>query len=78
MGGSKRKDNPANLVILCSRFNGAIESDPEQAALARRYGWKLASWQDPLDEPVYDALAGKWFALDDGFGRKMITPGRTA
>ena len=54
MGGSKLRDKPSNLVVLCSRLNHMIEADEVWMGLALRYGWKLRSWQSALDEPVYE------------------------
>lgn len=68
MGGSKLRDTPSNLVVLCSLFNGLIESDAVAAALAQRFGWKLSSWDNPLEVPVFDSLKGEWRLLDDDYG----------
>jgi hypothetical protein len=75
MGGSKKRDVPSNIVVLCSIFNGLIESDVKAARKAHTYGWKLASWEDPIVVPVYDAVWGKWWLLDDGFGRVQVCDG---
>ena len=72
MGGSKKLDNWANLVILCSLLNGQIESDTRWASMAESYGWKLRRYQDPLAEPVFDAIAGVWYLLDNDLGRKVV------
>lgn len=72
MGGSKLRDQPSNLVVLCSLFNGMIESSAESALLAKSYGWKLKYGQDTLKEPVYDAMSGLWYSLDDYFGRSAV------
>lgn len=72
MGGSKLKDGSSNLVVLCSYMNGLIESNAKAAELARKNGWKLDSWQDPLDIPVVDLLSGVAYLLDDNFGRKVM------
>ncbi len=72
MGGSKHRDQPSNLVVLCSLFNGLIESDAQSAALAKQYGWKLQQWQDAGKEPVYDRVSGLWFYLDDNFRRIVV------
>jgi hypothetical protein len=73
MGGSKKRNHPANIVVLCSMFNGAIESDGPAATLARAHGWKLASWEDATFVPVFDFPAGKWWRLDDVFGRVEVS-----
>jgi hypothetical protein len=72
MGGSKKLDNWANLVILCSLLNGQIEADTRWASMAESYGWKLRRYQDPLAEPVFDAIAGVWYLLNDDLGRKVV------
>jgi hypothetical protein len=74
MGGSKTRDQPANIIVLCSAFNGLIESDAEAARLARSKGWKLDSWLDPEFEPVFDASVQDWFLLDDKFGKALLYP----
>lgn len=69
MGGSKERDVPSNLMILCSQMNSAIESNLNASVIARAYGWKLNSWADPKKEPIFDAIAGVWYLLDDNYGR---------
>lgn len=76
MGGSKARDVPSNIVVLCSLLNGQIESDARYAATARRYGWKLDSWDDPLEVPVYDTLKGEWHLLDNEYGYKVVNQER--
>jgi hypothetical protein len=71
-GGSKRRDNPANIVVLCSQLNALIESDSGWRSKALTYGWKLNSWDDPLFVPVFDVLRGVWWRLDDSFGRVVV------
>jgi hypothetical protein len=71
MGGSKQLDVPSNIVLLCSRMNFLIESDPVMADLAREHGWKLERWQDPKSIPVKDLLTGKSWLLDDGWARTV-------
>jgi hypothetical protein len=68
MGGSKAFDTPSNLVVLCSLFNGLIESDGRAAALARKFGWKLSKWDDFRAKPVYDRMSGEWRLLNDEYG----------
>ena len=72
MGGSKLRDNPANIVILCSMLNGLIESDQRYADMAKSYGWKLDSWQLPEQKPVFDTYTGFWLLLDNDYGRKVV------
>ena len=72
MGGSKKRNHPANIVVLCSEINGLIESDPVWATRAREYGWKLRPWDDPLFVPVFQPMWGVWWRLDDDFGREAV------
>jgi hypothetical protein len=71
MGGSKLRGQSSNLVVLCSELNGLAESSSPHRKLALKYGWKLASWEDPELIPVFDGVAGVWYLLDDNFGRKV-------
>lgn len=71
MGGSKALDYPENLVILCSRLNLLIESDPEASRQAKAAGWKLERWENPREKPVFDALKGQWQLLTKDY--KKIT-----
>ena len=61
--------------MLCSLVNGLIESHPVWQHRAHVYGWKLHSWEDPLVVPVYDAVWGQWWLLDDQFGRVRVQDG---
>ena len=70
MGGSHKKDNTANIVVMCSWFNCQIEMDSYAAQLAKTMGWKLEQWQDSTKFPIYQD--GKWWLLDDNFGRKEL------
>ena len=72
MGGSKKRNHPANIVVLCSEINGLIESDPVWATRAREYGWKLRPWDDPLFVPVYEPMWGVWWRLDDEGNREAV------
>jgi hypothetical protein len=65
MGGSKARDVPSNIVVLCSWMNSAIESNAKLADVARDYGWKLRSFEDPATTPVYYQRSGAWFMLSD-------------
>jgi len=66
MGSFKALNNPANIIVMCSYFNGLIESSAKAAELARKFGWKLESWEDPEMVPFY--ADGEWWMLDDNFG----------
>jgi len=76
MGGSKARDVPSNIVVLCSAMNNAIESDAQQAKLAKWYGWKLNTWDNPGTKPVYDTQTSLWYVLGDDFSRNMINNGK--
>jgi hypothetical protein len=73
MGGSRALDRPANVLVMCSRMNGLIESDQRFAASARDYGWKLSRWQVPEDEPFYDLATGAWNLIDNIYNRVITT-----
>ena len=72
MGSVKSRHTPSNIIVLCSWMNGAIESDHRQADFAKRQGWKLQSWQDPLNVPVFDTRTNEWKMLDDSFGVTVV------
>jgi hypothetical protein len=63
MGGSKARDEPSNVIVMCSMVNGLMESDPIMAEMAREFGWKLESWQNPVDVPIFEATSGVWYFL---------------
>ena len=65
MGGSKLLDTPDNLMMVCSRWNGDMESNAELAATARGWGHKLAVWES-TEHPVFHRGAGWWILLPDG------------
>jgi hypothetical protein len=73
MGGSKARHTPDNLIVLCSLMNGLIESNSEARTQALKYGWKVASWDNPKEIPVFDGVAGVWYLLDENYGRKVST-----
>lgn len=72
MGGSKLRDTPSNILLVCALLNGAMEQQSEVAEDARRYGWKLESWQDPLVVPIYDAVTGFLYRLKDDYSKEYI------
>ena len=72
MGGSKLLDTPDNLMMICSSWNGLMESDAGLAASARGWGHKLPVWER-LEMPVFDCTVFKWyFLLPDG-GKVLST-----
>jgi 5-methylcytosine-specific restriction endonuclease McrA len=62
MGGSKLLDTADNLMAVCSRYNGDMESDFRVAAQARGWGHKLPNWEK-LSHPVFDAVMFRWWVL---------------
>lgn len=75
MGGSKVRDVPSNIVVLCSVLNGLLESDPFWARKARDWGWKLGPGDDPREVPVWVDVEGVWVWLDDKYGRELVPRG---
>jgi hypothetical protein len=73
MGGSKERDTPSNIVTFCSAMNSLVESDSKWYHAALKYGWKLRSGQEPSKTPIWFAYDGKWFLLDDQFGKVETT-----
>ena len=71
-GGFKAGDRPSNCLVFCSIANGLLESDPVLAETARRFGWKLSRYDDPLQVPVFDVQVGEWFILTDDFRRVAV------
>lgn len=72
MGGSKVRDVPSNIVVLCSWMNGRIESHAKLAHQAHLVGWKLWQGEDPATTPLWDANVSNWVLLDDKFGRTIV------
>ena len=73
MGGKHAKaEQPAKYVLRCSWLNERIEGSGFFRDLAIDNGWKLESWQDPTQEPVFDACSGDWFVLDNEYGRTLV------
>lgn len=64
-GGSKKLDTLDNLLMVCARYNGLMESDAEVAAQARFYGHKLSKF-DKTNPPAFDMVRGLWFTLTEG------------
>ena len=75
MGGASKNSYlnlPSNLVVLCSKMNNAIEASADQAEKALENGWKVSRYIDPKTVPVFDAKLGRWYMLDDNYGRQEI------
>lgn len=64
MGSSKALDTLQNVILVCSDFNGRMESDAAVATWARDLGLKLSKFANPA-EPVFDNYANSWFVLDE-------------
>lgn len=77
MGGSKERDTPSNIVVLCSWLNGEIESSATMFHLAKHYGWKVSTWETPSDKPVFDFQTGLWYVLDDDYNRQALSKKET-
>jgi hypothetical protein len=73
MGGSKVRDVPSNIIVICSWLNSAMESDPKVAEQARRLGWKLKAGDDPKAEPIYH-YSMQWRMLTDDFNFTQDVP----
>jgi hypothetical protein len=72
LGGSKERDVPSNIILICSLANGQLESNATFAQMGRDFGWKLRQGQDPKKVPVW--LADGWYLLDDEYGKKRVNP----
>lgn len=70
MGGSRERDTLANVILVCARYNGLMESDSFWQARAREQSHKLLSWQKPDQSPVFDVSSQEWYLLDD-LGNKV-------
>lgn len=73
MGGSKVLDRADNLILVCSLWNGLMESDSQSASTARDWGHKLNSW-DGFDMPVLDYPTQTWWLLDQQGNRAVSEP----
>lgn len=67
MGGSKSRDVPSNIIVVCSWLNFMMEADATIAEVARHNGWKLRNGQVPDEEPVFYQTMDLWGVLDDNF-----------
>jgi hypothetical protein len=69
MGSVKSRNADANIIVMCSAFNGLIESDAAAQAEAIRFGWKLQSWDNPELVPIWDVVFQQWFSLSNDGSR---------
>jgi hypothetical protein len=77
MGGVGPTAAPLTLAdgcALCWDCNNRAESDLQQDCL--EHGWKVRRFCSiPTTRiPVYDALTGNWWLLDESGGRSWIAP----
>jgi predicted molibdopterin-dependent oxidoreductase YjgC len=72
MGGSKLKDNPANLILLCWFVNFEMEASDKKARIAELYGWKISKWADATTIRVWHEPLQAWFLLDDDWHRNLV------
>jgi hypothetical protein len=71
MGSSKVLDTLQNVILVCSRYNGDMESDANIANQARDLGHKLSKFASP-SAALFDNFQKKWFYLDEK-GNKFET-----
>ena len=73
MGGSKHRDHPANLIVLCGTgttgCHGYVHAHP---TVSYRLGYLVRSTTRPESAPVW-AAGAEWVLLDDDYG---LTPVR--
>lgn len=72
-GGSKVLDNLQNVILVCSLYNGLMESDASVAEEARELGHKLSKFMSPT-QPVFDKTLRKWYYLDEKGGKVETDP----
>jgi hypothetical protein len=73
MGSSKVLDTLKNVIMVCSSYNGLMESDAAVANQARDLGHKLSKFASP-SAPVFDNVLKKWFDVDDKGGKTETDP----
>jgi len=73
MGGSKVADNLQNVILVCSEYNGRMESDANVAAEARDFGHKASKFQAP-GHPILDYTRKQWYTLDKLGGKTEADP----
>jgi hypothetical protein len=74
-GGYKALDTLQNVILVCSYYNGLMESDADVANEARQLGHKLSKFL-PTSFPVYDNWQKKWYVLDDKGNKREDSPPR--
>lgn len=71
-GKNSKASSSANIIVFCSYANGLMESNATFADVCRVNGWKLRSWENPSETPVFDYVLQQWFLLNDRFGKTPI------
>jgi hypothetical protein len=71
MGGRPSAMVAENLVWLCSRINGLIESSAAYADTARVRGIKISTYYNPAHVPVW--LDEAWWLLNPDGTRSQLT-----
>jgi hypothetical protein len=72
-GGKNSKANQSsNIIVMCARINDLMESNGAWAAIARERGWKISSWQEPEEVPVFDFCSGKFYKINNSFRRAVM------
>lgn len=76
MGGAKSNasllNDPRNIILVCARYNGLMESSSSTAREAREKRHKIRSVYE-LDEPVYDASTGGYYVLTEKGTKEIAT-----
>lgn len=71
-GGKNSKANQSsNIIVMCAYINGLMESDWRWANTARQYGWKISSYQNSEEIPIFDFSSGKWFVINNLFSKTL-------
>lgn len=73
MGGSKLLDRLDNLMLVCSEYNGLMESDAVIARDAREFGHKLGQWHG-FEMPVFDQTTRIWYLLNKDGSKEITDP----
>ena len=77
MGGSKKREVPSNVIVMCSLFNGLMESQSNSALAAIQYGWKSPAYATPTEQPVYNMNDGCWYRLTDDYRKERLNEHRS-
>lgn len=70
MGSSKALDTLQNVILVCSQYNGLMESDAKVAHEARLLGHKISKFTSP-EQSVFDNNLRKWYFLTTD-GKKVV------